>query len=226
MRRCVEPEWLDELPATDGRALQSRRDLRRLNAVMRHARFIAGALGNYPVRRVVDLGAGDGRFLLEVARSLRANQSHVEAVMIDRLDLVEERTIDSFRTLGWSVAPMIGDVFEMLLKLLSEAGTAIVANLFLHHFSDEQLRDLLGLLAKKADLVIACEPRRAPMALAASRLVGLLGCNAVTRHDAVASVRAGFRDADLGSLWSHAGWSKKEGPLGLFSHGFVCRRLE
>ena len=227
MTRCVEPEWLDELPATDRRAIQSRRDLRCLNAVMGHARFIANALRDSPDwnGRIIDLGGGDGRFLLKVARSLGKRQRDVEAVLIDRLDLATKETAREFERLGWRLTIKAGDVFEVLAEMPKQADGAIMSNLFLHHFGESQLRRLLKLQAERADIVIACEPRRSTMALVASRLVGLLGCNAVTRHDAVASVRAGFTNSDLTALWSDAAnWSIQERTLGLFSHGFICRR--
>ena len=227
MMRCVEPEWLDGLPTTDRRAIQSRRDLRRLNAIMGHARFVANALRASAdwCRKIVDLGAGDGRFLLRVGKQLGADRGRVEAVLIDRLSLVEKPTAREFEALGWNVTTRVGDVFEVLAELPKQTGVAIMSNLFLHHFSDLQLRRLLELQAQRAGIVIACEPRRSVLPLTASRLVGFLGCNAVTRHDAVASVRAGFTNTDLTSLWSDAAkWSIQEGPIGLFSHGFFCRK--
>jgi hypothetical protein len=52
----------------------------------------------------------------------------------------------------------------------------------------------------------------------------LIGCNAVTRHDAAASVRAGFAGRELSALWpARPGWRLREGRAGLFSHLFVAR---
>src|SRR2546430_10100919 len=65
MDRQIEPEWLDELPADDARAIRSRRDLRRVNAWMGNARVIAAAsreaFRDRPPKQIVDLGAGDGK---------------------------------------------------------------------------------------------------------------------------------------------------------------------
>jgi hypothetical protein len=61
--------------------------------------------------------------------------------------------------------------------------------------------------------------------LLGSHLVGLLGCNAVTRNDAVLSVHAGFRDAELTAAWPTAGaWEIDEYPAGLFTHCFLAKR--
>jgi hypothetical protein len=102
---------------------------------------------------------------------------------------------------------------------------AIVANLFLHHLDSGSLRRLLALAAVRAPLFIACEPRRSAPALWASRLVGLIGCNDVTRHDAVISVRAGFAGRELSALWpADGGWFLIEKAAPPFSHVFVARR--
>ena len=91
----------------------------------------------------------------------------------------------------------------------------------------EQLAGLLQLLATRTALFLATEPRRSGFALAASRLLGLVGCNAVTRHDAIVSVRAGFRDAELSALWPRQDvWRLREGGAGLFSHYLLARRRQ
>jgi hypothetical protein len=103
----------------------------------------------------------------------------------------------------------------------------VLANLFLHHFQDAELRPLLGDIAASSDRVLACEPRRARMALAGSHLIGALGVNAVTRTDAVLSVRAGFCAQELSNLWPAANptWCLREYPAGFFSHVFSAHRL-
>lgn len=101
----------------------------------------------------------------------------------------------------------------------------IVANLFLHHFEAAPLAGLLAAAAARGDRFLACEPRRSRLALAASRLVGAIGANAVTREDAVLSVHAGFCGNEIAALWpSEAGWRIDERPAGWFSHCFVAER--
>ena len=117
------------------------------------------------------------------------------------------------------------DVFDWLAEEQASYD-AIVANLFLHHFEPPQLAKLFALAARRTPLFVACEPRRARLPLIASRLVGLLGCNDVTRHDAVLSVRAGFSGKELSELWPADGrWQLEETSAGLFSH-FSLRRRE
>ena len=101
----------------------------------------------------------------------------------------------------------------------------LVANLFLHHFSAPRLAELCNLAARHAQILVAIEPRRSTWALVFSHLVGLIGCNRVTRHDAPVSVRAGFHGGELSQSWSGDGeWSLEERAVGLFSHLFIARR--
>jgi hypothetical protein len=101
----------------------------------------------------------------------------------------------------------------------------IVTTLFLHHFEGVAFKRLLAAIERRAVRFFACEPRRAPLALVGSHLVGALGANAVTREDAVLSVRAGFRDDELSRLWPGppGDWRLREYTAGLFSH---CLRAE
>src|SRR6185312_2676586 len=99
---------------------------------------------------------------------------------------------------------------------------AMAANLFLHHFEAPALAHMLALAASRTRLFVGCEPRRSRFALAGASLLGIVGCNDVTRHDAVVSVRAGFRGGEIGSLWPADGWRVEEGAWGLFSHRFVA----
>ena len=116
------------------------------------------------------------------------------------------------------------DVFHSLAKD-SEPTDVILSNLFLHQFDDDPLREMLRLAALRAWLFIACEPRRSPLALAGSKMLGLIGCNSVTRNDAVVSVRAGFTGREISTLWpAPAAWAMEETSAGLFSHSFWARR--
>jgi hypothetical protein len=223
VKRVIEPEWLDELPADNARAIASRADLRRLNWFMGHAHIISDVLCNLSApERVIDLGAGDAAMSLALLK--RLGWRDTEFVLVDRCGTISEDTRASFNTRQCTVTLRQCDV----LRGLNETGVAEIAfaNLFLHHFTEAELIRLLGEAAPRCDLFVACEPRRSPLALLGSRGVALLGCNAVTRHDAVASVRAGFRGSELSQLWPHAGqWALTERAAGLFSHLFVARRL-
>lgn len=216
--RVVQPELLDELPPGDSRAIRSRRDLRRINSFMGNARHISAQLRQIePPRRVLELGAGDGTLLLKIARALPAP---VELHLLDMQPVVSSETLEHFRALGWKVR-IISSRFENWIP--REPYDLVIANLFLHHFLDEQLRSLFARLAPMTRAFISCDPRRWAPALLCTRLLWLLACNHVTRNDACISVRAGFRDQELTRLWP-AGFVLREGPAGFASHLFVARK--
>jgi hypothetical protein len=208
LARVLEREWLDELPHEDPRALRSRRDLVRVNALMGNARIVARELAQVEgLRSIAEIGSGDGAFMRSVLRALGRND--LEVHLVDRQP----------------VGTITADVFEWLSDDASPQVDAIVANLFLHHFDSEDVARMLALIARRSHVFIACEPRRSTIALTGSHLLGLIGCNDVTRHDAVVSVRAGFADGELASLWPQVeGWKCEERARGLFSHSFVARR--
>lgn len=229
--RRLQPEWLDELPADDPRAVRSRRDLIRVNRWMLQAGIMARGLSTYhgaaAPRTILDLGSGDGTFMLRVARVLAPRWRDVTVLMLDRQDIVRPDTHGGFGALGWSAQTITGDLFDIVGSNRLPKVDIVIANLFLHHFTQPQLVLLLAKVASCAPLFIACEPRRGALALLASRLLWAIGCNDVTRHDAVISVQAGFRGTELSASWpDHDRWHLSERRARLFTHRFVARRIK
>jgi hypothetical protein len=227
--RRLEVELLDQLPADDPRAIRSRRDLKRVNTFMSNARCMASLLQTHAAGRVpqtiLDLGSGDGAFMLRVAHRLAPRWQNVKVILLDRQNIVSEATRKSFAALQWQTETVSADVFEFLDGRQFADVEIVTANLFLHHFTDEQLRRLFANTARHAWLVAACEPRRAKFVVEVSRTLWAVGCNDVTIHDAVASARAGFAGTELSALWpSDAAWELHERPAALFTHGFAARR--
>jgi hypothetical protein len=222
--RQVEAEWLDVLPADDPRAQRSRRELARVNAIMANASMVAAPLraGGVPAS-IVDLGAGDGRFALRLARALGKAPEGARMTLVDRQTGVDAAARRGLEALGWRVEPEQADVFDWLEQ--APPCAAVVANLFLHHFPDAELARLLGLIASRTRRFVACEPRRSQLAGVGARLLGTIGFGPVTRHDALASVRAGFAGDEVTTLWPRApGWATEERSRGAFSHLFVAER--
>lgn len=226
--RQVQPEWLDELSADDPHAIRSRRDLARINICMRQRHIMARALssgGRSSPRTIVDLGAGDGTFMLGVAALLAPQWPDVTIVLVDRRSIVKQTTCDEFAALGWAVRTVAADLFEFLKDGHPAQPDIMTANLFLHHFSEQQLARVLEHAASMTGLFVACEPRRAAFAYWASRFLWVLGCNGVTRHDAAISVQAGFAGRELSALWPEKEcWELHEYAAWPFTHCLIARR--
>jgi SAM-dependent methyltransferase len=224
MERKVEPELLDALPADDARAVHSRRDLRRINRWMGHDRLLAKRLSRRPApEKVVDLGCGDGSLLLKVASRVAPMLSRTELVLVDRQPVVSPQTLAELKRFHGTVRVETADVVAWLESSENTPRSLMVANLFLHHFQSRELERVLSAVAARTRWFIALEPRRNLLAWGMSCLVGIIGCNAVTRHDARVSVRAGFRKPDLTNAWPQGNWTVVESPAGWCSHIFEAR---
>lgn len=231
--RVLATEVLDGLDANDPLALQSRRDLARVHRVMGSRRIIGSAWrAMMPARpvgaplRILEIGAGDGTLLLGVARRLQGAWPTVDLTLLDRLELVSPSTLAAYAAVGWQARAEVADVRDWAAATAATPRWDLVTtSLFLHHFHGRQLGLLLAAIARHSQRFFACEPHRGWLALAGSHLVGALGANAVTRHDAVASVRAGFCGTEISACWPRGTtWRCHEARAGLFSHTFsACR---
>ncbi len=220
--RAVHAELLDSLPPEAPEARASRRDLRRINGIMGQRRIMLRALRTHvsrKPRRIVELGCGDGHGTLAIARRMAPAWPGAELTMLDLQPVVPDAIRAEVAALGWSVNVVKADAFEWLES--ASGYDLALANLFLHHFDGADLECLLAGIAASAATLVVTEPHRAALAHLAARSVGAIGANHVTRHDAVVSVRAGFRDAELTALWPRAD-VRYEGRCGLFTHVFAA----
>jgi len=228
MKRVVEPELLDELSPADTDAIGSRRDLRRLNRLMQHAALLQRALASKvktAPRRIVELGAGDGTIMLKLAEQMYREWPDVHVTLVDRQRVVAKKTMARFQEFGWTARAVVADVFQWLPK--ADEADVIIANLFLHHFPSEKVATLFKYIAARTELFVATETRRDWTSLVMTRAVGLIGCNAVTRYDAVRSAQGGFARKELSALWpAEAGWKLSERRAKIFTHLFVAQWLK
>ena len=231
LTRVLEPETLDHLAADDPAAQRARRDLRRVNTAMGARRILERALARALPEdrrglRLLEIGCGDGRLLLDVAKHRGERWPDARVDLLDRQPIVDAATLAAYAACGWQARPIAADVLDWARADDGERWDAVVANLFLHHFDGAALRSVLAGCARRADALAACEPRRSRMALAASHLILFLGASAVTRHDGVVSVRAGFVGDELTTAWPARGddWQLAEYEDGAFTHCFCAVR--
>lgn len=176
--RAVIPEILDSLPPDDRRARRSRRELRFINALMGNTRWILSCLSEaVPGTEVHELGAGDGCLLRKLA---------TRGFRVCGYDLLP-RPADSCKSLCWQQGDFLQS--EALFKGI------VTGSLILHHLEAGDLHRL-GKRLKGADQLLFVEPLRSHLALLQGCVLKpLLG--PVTRHDMIASIRAGFRLGEL-----------------------------
>jgi hypothetical protein len=184
--RLVKPEILDHLPPDAPEALRSRADLRRINFLMGNERWVCRTVRRFPEaasRGIVELGAGDGVLAGKLAGMFP--QANITAC-----DLAPRPT-----SLDPKVNWKQGDLLSGGTGL---RGGILIANLFLHHFEGEALRQI-GRLCGGFDVLVFNEPDRAmlPHLLGATMWPTI---NRVTRHDMHVSIKAGFAKGEMASL--------------------------
>lgn len=231
LQRRVEPELLDGLSEEDPQAQRSRKDLQRIHRAMATLPIVQRALergtASFIPRTLLELGAGDGSLILRLARKQADRWPGINITLLDRLCVAEPLTLEEIRKLSWKPRVLTLDVFNWLEGHDDSRNDVVLANLFMHHFSSTQLSRLLAGIAARSRVFLCCEPRRSILSLLGSHCIGFLGTGPVTRHDAVASVHAGFRARELSELWPDPqAWVLHEYPAGLFSHCFLAVRKE
>ncbi len=193
MQRRIEPELLDHLPDTDPDAVRSRRELRLINSIMGNHRWLARKVRGMRKEgwRVLELGAGDGGLGILFAEGGRAE-------WLCGLDIAP-------RPASWPASAqwMQSDVLAGAMP----AAEIVVANLFLHHFSEGQLASLGANLPAECRVFLCSEPARRRTHIMQGRLLAaVMRFGRVTRHDMPISIRAGFLGPELPHYLGIGGW--------------------
>jgi 2-polyprenyl-3-methyl-5-hydroxy-6-metoxy-1,4-benzoquinol methylase len=188
--RVLGQEMLDTLPHDHPDALASRQDIEVINRIMGTLHWFQRQLHEYaPTHgRIVELGAGDGSLIHHIAQ-----KSPALAARWTGLDFAPRPA-----HLPLGVQWVQGDFLqsEAAASALEEA-EVVVANLILHHFTEEQLRKLAPRL-QKARLILVSEPARHWHHYLEGQMLNLIGeFNHVTMYDMKLSIEAGFRLGEL-----------------------------
>jgi hypothetical protein len=204
--RVLQPELLDTLPPDDPDAIRAREEMLQVNGIMGNHRWIERMIRRHREEgwRVTELGAGDGALSLRLLEAGCVAEADLHA--FDLAPRPEQWPAGTHWTRG-----------DVLKQALPDT-QIVIANLFLHHFTQEQLRLLGAQLSPVTRLIVAAEPARRWI----YSLLGRLFCevaelNHVQRFDMQASIRAGFRGRELqGALGLGDEWqvSAHEHPMG------------
>lgn len=193
-KRLIRPELLDHV--TPEQAAPNLADLVRINrrfgghSVLR--RTLERVLSRDERFTVLDIGAASG----DTARLI---QERYPRASVTSLDL-------SAVNLGRAPQPkLIADAFR--LPVAPESFDFVISTLFLHHFEDQQVIELLSsfrAVARRALLICDLERHILPyLFLPATKRLFKWGD--ITVHDGVISVRASFRASELLELAHRAG---------------------
>ncbi len=208
--RIIQPELLDILPQSDPDAIRAREEMLQIHGVMGNHRWIERMVRWHRESgwRITELGAGDGALAMRLLQSGCCAETGLHA--FDLAPRPEHLPAAAHWTCG-----------DVLAQVLPET-EIMVASLFLHHFTQEQLHLLGSRLSPAIRLIVAAEPARRWVHTVTGRLFcELAELNHVQHHDMQVSIRAGFRGDELrDALALDATWQ-----TAVFSHPFGAYRF-
>lgn len=207
MRRIISHELLDDDLGSAHDLRKSLDDLWRINrwlggvAGMRRllARFFSRRAQSLPVR-ILDAGAGDGRLARYLSRDLEHHGWRAEFFALDR------RISHFLHHHDPGVERIAGDA----LRLPFRANTfdVVMCNLFLHHFSGDQARQLLkSLFTVASEAVLVNDLDRHWLPYLFIRYAPFVARSPITRWDGAASVRQAYTRTEISGLARDCGFS-------------------
>jgi ubiquinone/menaquinone biosynthesis C-methylase UbiE len=211
MRRHTTAELLDDDRGTPAEIERSLDDLWRINRWLGGVRSNLRLLERFFQRagpqpaRILDVGAGDSRLADRLRRALRRRNLRAEFVVLDR----RHSHLRNGTPHAQGLSAVVADVFNLPFR--DKSFDVVMCNLFFHHFSGEDARELLRRLsgiAGRAVIINDLERNLAPYWFI--RIAYPFARSRITRHDGPASVRQAYTRTELRELVTRAGFRSFE----------------
>jgi 2-polyprenyl-3-methyl-5-hydroxy-6-metoxy-1,4-benzoquinol methylase len=197
-KRCYQPELLDDpaIPFEDIRL--NMQELEFINTRLGgHAITLSGVIklmGNRKRIHICEIGCGGGDNLKAIEAWCLKRGVDVSFTGIDIKDTCIRYAEENTRTIR--KANFICSDYKT--AVLTEQPDIIFSSLFCHHFTDEQVNEIIRWKYKNASLgFFINDLHRHPMAYHSIRILSLLFSSSyLVKHDAPLSVRRGFSRKD------------------------------
>ena len=208
-QRSPDIEIMDDLSCSGEVVHQTLRELDVINTWLGgNAVTLEGAKRMLPPSghhmRVADLGCGSGDMLRRLSRLARARGIRAELTGID----ANPHIIEFARAHSQDFADIQFEAINIFSEDFKKRDfDLIIATLFFHHFSNEQLINLFRQLKKqaKAGIIVNDIHRHALAYYSIKWLTHLFSKSAMVRFDAPLSVRRSFTRAELEYVMEQAG---------------------
>ena len=144
---------------------------------------------------IVDLGCGHGDILRLIAQWGRRHNFKLKLIGIDAntyaIEYANELSSE-FPELHFKVSDVFSEDFE---KLNCDI---ILSTLFLHHFKDEDIMQLLNTFSKNANLgIVVNDLQRSKLAYFLFQCLGLVISNHMIKQDGLISIKRAFKKNEL-----------------------------
>ena len=209
-KRIYVEELLDAGEGTDDDVARNLSDLRRINRFLGGTKVVLEALSTYLGSRdtdqvsLLDIGTGSADIPTAVAKWCDSRGIRPLMAALD----ISERNLRIARTrLGIGSDVKLVQADSMRLPFVENSFDFVTASLFLHHFKDEDVVQLLSDFARVARrAIIINDLVRNLIPYYFARLTGpVLATSYLTRYDGPVSVLRGFTLDEMKSLAERAG---------------------
>ena len=155
---------------------------------------------------VLDVGAGSGEILTEIARFGRRREAKSFLVGLDLNEMAVESIAAARETYG-EINPIRGDALN--LPFADGAFDFAICSLFTHHFTDDGVVEILRQMRRVSRLgVYVIDLHRAPGAYRMYKLFcAVFRISKLVRDDGLLSIKKGFQPEELQVLADRAGLS-------------------
>lgn len=170
----------------------------------------------------IDLGCGDGDMLRKVARYGQKEGIDFRLVGVD----ANQNTVAYGRKLSAdfsNIEYVCCDVFSEEFNSMDY--DIVLATLFLHHFSEEEVLRLLKLLMAKASIgIVVNDLHRNRLAYYLFNLLCLTISNPMVRDDGLTSILRGFKRSDLDNMSEEIGAAYKVSWKWAFRYQWIIEK--
>ena len=208
--RSTDTEWMDDLNCSGAIVHQTLHELDVINKWLGGNQVTIDGLDHLLKKQpegtvtIVDLGCGSGRMLQLIDRWNKRKRYSLKLTGVDANPHIVDYAVAHVTNIP-SVTFKTLDIFSDEFK--RQQFDIVLATLFLHHFTDDQLVDLFRQLQRQATRgIIVNDIHRHWFAYHSIRLLTrLFSQSPMVQFDAPLSVQRAFRKAEIRNILSRAG---------------------
>lgn len=208
--RSSQKEIMDDLQGAGPDWEQALRELKVINKFLGGNELTLKGIGRllngkHPQKplAIADIGCGGGDMLMVIARWARNHKIAVRLFGVDANPHIVAYARDNTKAYP-EIEYLAADIFSEEFKNLEF--DIITCTLFTHHFTDEQLVQMLSQLSRQASLgMVVNDLHRHPLAYYSIKwITALVSKSRMVQHDAPVSVLRAFRKEDWENILQQA----------------------
>lgn len=204
-QRSSQKELMDDLNLASDALKQNLRELEMVNTYLGGYKVTLSALIKLKLRkdrkyRLLDIGSGAGDMLKQMAKWAERNQLNIEFIGIDANQFMVDYATNACSEFA-NISFLRKNIFETKTEDLK--ADIVTMNLFCHHFSNEELSQIINRIShSEAKVIIINDLHRHPLAYYSIWfLTRLFNGSYLVKHDAPLSVKRAFKRNEIRKIF-------------------------